>query len=92
MEYNGFDKVIVKQYQGLLKDCKSISSRDEISMIRKSFQIANKLCENKELRWGEPIILHTLRISRIAAKEIGLSTTSIIAIMMMEFADRKSVV
>jgi GTP pyrophosphokinase len=55
-------------------------------LVKKAFLLANEACKRHNLRWGKPTILHALGTATIAAKEIGLGTTGIIAALLSEYS------
>lgn len=81
------DKKILSEYRQLLKDCKPISSPEEMTQIRIAFEIVSEISRNVQKRMGEYTIFHALSVARIVCKEIGLGGTSVIAALISEFVD-----
>jgi GTP diphosphokinase / guanosine-3',5'-bis(diphosphate) 3'-diphosphatase len=81
------DKIILSEYRHLLSECKSLSSPEEMKSIRAAFELANDACRKLPSRMGERPILHSIRVARIVAAELGLGGVSIIAAIIFEYLD-----
>ncbi len=86
---NDIDKKVLQEYRQLLKDCKAMSSPEELKNIRLAFELANELCKKIPKTMGEYTIFHALSIARIVTQEIGLGGTSAIAAILSDFVDEK---
>ncbi len=80
-------KEILNRYRGLLRDCSDKTSKEEKKKIRKAFNIAVDAHKDMRRKSGEPYIYHPIDVARIAAKEIGLSTTSIICSLLHDVVE-----
>ena len=80
-------KEILNRYRGLLRDCRDKTSLEERKLIRKAFNIAVEAHKDMRRKSGEPYIYHPIDVARIAAKEIGLSTTSIICSLLHDVVE-----
>jgi len=83
------EKETQKLYRKLLKDCRVVSSDEEMTLIRKSFSLAKNLSEEMPSRFGQQEIMHSLEVAEIVAQEMGLSNTSIIAALLNHYVDNK---
>jgi len=80
-------KEILNRYRGLLRDCRDKTTKEEKKKIRKAFNIAVEAHKDMRRKSGEPYIYHPIDVARIAAKEIGLSTTSIICSLLHDVVE-----
>ncbi|MGC6470840.1 MAG: RelA/SpoT family protein [Flavobacteriales bacterium] len=80
-------KEILNRYRGLLRDCRDKTSKEDKKQIRKAFNIAVEAHKNMRRKSGEPYIYHPIDVARIAAKEIGLGTTSIICSLLHDVVE-----
>ncbi|MDB2674974.1 bifunctional (p)ppGpp synthetase/guanosine-3',5'-bis(diphosphate) 3'-pyrophosphohydrolase [Flavobacteriales bacterium] len=80
-------KEILNRYRGLLRDCSDKTTIEERKLIRKAFNIAVEAHKDMRRKSGEPYIYHPIDVARIAAKEIGLSTTSIICSLLHDVVE-----
>jgi len=78
---------INEAYQLLLKSCRHDLSKDDIDLIQKAFDFANKAHEGVRRKSGEPYILHPLAVATIVTKEIGLGVKSIIASILHDVVE-----
>ncbi len=80
-------KEILNRYRGLLRDCSDKTTKEDKKKIRKAFNIAVEAHKDMRRKSGEPYIYHPIDVARIAAKEIGLSTTSIICSLLHDVVE-----
>ena len=80
-------KEILNRYRGLLRDCRDKTTKEDKKQIRKAFNIAVEAHKDMRRKSGEPYIYHPIDVARIAAKEIGLSTTSIICSLLHDVVE-----
>ncbi|MCB8995656.1 MAG: bifunctional (p)ppGpp synthetase/guanosine-3',5'-bis(diphosphate) 3'-pyrophosphohydrolase [Bacteroidales bacterium] len=83
------EKEIVSAYQQLIRECKALSSPEEMKSIREAFEIANQKCMSSPKKAGSIAILNSLSVARIVAREIGLGGTSVIAALIADFVNEK---
>jgi len=81
------EKKVLSEYRQLLKDCKPVSSPEEMQHIRMAFEMVNEVCKKTPKRMGEYTIFHSLSLAQIVVREIGLGGTSVIAALIFEFVD-----
>ena len=80
-------KEILNRYRGLLRDCRDKTNKQEKRRIRKAFNIAVEAHKDMRRKSGEPYIYHPIDVARIAAKDIGLGTTSIICSLLHDVVE-----
>ena len=80
-------KEILNRYKGLLRDCRDKTSKEDKKLIRKAFNIAVEAHKDMRRKSGEPYIYHPIDVARIAAKDIGLGTTSIICSLLHDVVE-----
>ena len=80
-------KEILNRYRGLLRDCSDKTDKEDKKRIRKAFNIAVEAHKDMRRKSGEPYIYHPIDVARIAAKEIGLGTTSIICALLHDVVE-----
>ena len=81
------NELIVKAYAKLLRNARTIISRDDSKIIKKAFRIALDAHKDMRRKSGEPYILHPISVAQICVDEIGLGTTSIIAALLHDVVE-----
>jgi guanosine-3',5'-bis(diphosphate) 3'-pyrophosphohydrolase len=79
------EKETQKLYRALLRNCKPVSTREELALIRKAFTLAKSESDKLPLSFGQPEIAHSLAIAVIVAQELSLVNTSIIASLISNY-------
>ena len=79
---------ISSEFTAFVNDCGMPISKD-LSLIEKSFEIASNCLAHRSRENGNPFISHAIEVARIIIKELGLSSTSVIAMFLHE-ANSKS--
>ncbi|MCB0396097.1 MAG: bifunctional (p)ppGpp synthetase/guanosine-3',5'-bis(diphosphate) 3'-pyrophosphohydrolase [Flavobacteriales bacterium] len=80
-------KEILNKYRALLRDCRRSVTRHDKQQIRKAFNTAMEAHMDMRRKSGEPYIFHPLAVARIAAGEIGLGTTSVVAALLHDVVE-----
>tara|TARA_B100000902_G_scaffold370586_1_gene395824 strand:+ start:1311 stop:3509 length:2199 start_codon:yes stop_codon:yes gene_type:complete len=80
-------KEILNKYRALLRACSYKITTKEKKEIRKAFNLAVEAHKNMRRKSGEPYIYHPLAVAQIAAKEVGLGTTSIICALLHDVVE-----
>lgn len=75
-------KEILSRYRGLLRAVKNTKSNKDKKDIRKAFDVALEAHKDMRRKSGEPYIYHPIAVARIAAEEIGLGPTAIVAALL----------
>lgn len=78
---------IKEAFEDLLKSLRKETSKENRQKIREAFEFANEAHRGVKRRSGEPYILHPLAVAKIATKEIGLGSTSVIAALLHDVVE-----
>lgn len=73
---------ILRRYRRLIEVWHTRKETKDVWMVRKAFRVAADAHRDMRRKTGEPFIYHPLEVATIAAKEIGLGRTSIIAALL----------
>ncbi len=74
-------------FEDLLKSLRKDTPKEDIQKIKEAFEFANEAHKGVRRRSGEPYIMHPLAVSKIAIKEIGLGTTSVISALLHDVVE-----
>ena len=80
-------KEILNKYRSLLRACDDKTNKEDKKEIRKAFNLAVEAHKNMRRKSDEPYIYHPIAVAHIAAKEIGLGTTSIICALLHDVVE-----
>jgi len=80
-------KDILNKYKSLLRACADKTNKEDKKDIRKAFNLAVEAHKHMRRKSGEPYIYHPIAVAHIAAKEIGLGTTSIICALLHDVVE-----
>ena len=80
-------KEILNKYRSLLRVFSSKANKKDKSLIRKAFNLAVEAHKEMRRKTGEPYIYHPIAVAHIAAREIGLGTTSIICALLHDVVE-----
>ena len=80
-------KDILNKYKSLLRACTDKTDKADKKEIRKAFDLAVEAHKTQRRKSGEPYIYHPIAVAHIAAKEIGLGTTSIICALLHDVVE-----
>ena len=81
------NREILNKYRALLRACKDKTNTNDKKDIRKAFNLAMEAHKGVRRKSGEPFIYHPMAVAHIAAKEIGLGTTSIVCALMHDVVE-----
>ena len=81
------NQLIIKAYTKLLRQSRSVISKDDSKIIKKAFRISLDAHKNMRRKSGEPYILHPISVAQICVSEIGLGTTAIIAALLHDVVE-----
>ena len=81
------NREILNKYRALLRACKDKTNTKDKKDIRKAFNLAMQAHKGVRRKSGEPFIYHPVAVAHIAAKEIGLGTTSIVCALMHDVVE-----
>ena len=74
-------------FEDLLRSLRPGTTEENKSLIRKAFDLANEAHSGVRRKSGEPYILHPIAVAKIAAMEIGLGTTSVVAALLHDVVE-----
>ena len=80
-------KDILNKYKSLLRACADKINKEDKKEIRKAFNLAVEAHKHMRRKSGEPYIYHPIAVAHIAAKEIGLGSTSIICALLHDVVE-----
>ena len=89
-ENNQEKKEILNKYRNLLRACGNKLTKEDKKNIRTAFNLAVDAHESARRNSGEPYIYHPIAVAHIAAKEIGLGSTSIICALLHDVVEDTS--
>lgn len=78
---------IKEAFEDLLKSLRKDTSKESRQKIKEAFEFANEAHKGVRRRSGEPYIMHPLAVAKIATKEIGLGTTSVISALLHDVVE-----
>jgi GTP diphosphokinase / guanosine-3',5'-bis(diphosphate) 3'-diphosphatase len=81
------NKVFTQKYRQLLKACPPGLTKDDKKMIRKAFYLAIDAHKGMVRKSGEPYVFHPIEVATIAARNIGLGTTSVISALLHDIVE-----
>ena len=81
------NQLIIKAYTKLLRQSRSVISKDDSKIIKKAFRISLEAHKVMRRKSGEPYILHPISVAQICVNEIGLGTTAIIAALLHDVVE-----
>ena len=87
IDLNQEKKEILNRYKALLRTCSDKTNAKDKKEIRKALNIAVEAHKDMRRKSGEPYIFHPIAVAHIAAKEIGLGTTSIICALLHDVVE-----
>lgn len=74
-------------FEDLLKSLRKETSKEDRQKIKEAFEFANEAHKGVKRRSGEPYIMHPLAVAKIATREIGLGTTSVISALLHDVVE-----
>lgn len=80
-------ELIKNAFEDLMANLRPGTSKESRQLIRKAFDFANEAHSGVKRRSGEPYILHPIAVARVAAKEIGLGTKSVVAALLHDVVE-----
>ncbi|MBT4737611.1 MAG: HD domain-containing protein, partial [Flavobacteriales bacterium] len=81
------DKEILNKYRNLLRACSDKTNKKDKKDIRAAFKLAVNAHKDIRRKSGEPYIYHPIAVAHIAAKEIGLGSTSIVCALLHDVVE-----
>lgn len=88
LEHSMTDQELIENaFEELLTVLRKDTTDEEKQRIRHAFEFAKEAHNGIKRRSGEPYILHPIAVARIAAKEIGLGTKSVMAALLHDVVE-----
>jgi GTP pyrophosphokinase len=87
LQESGESKEIVNRYRSLLRSIRHDLNKEDKKQIRAAFNLALDAHRGIRRKTGEPYIFHPLEVARIASKEMGLGTTSIVCALLHDVVE-----
>ncbi len=81
------NELVKESFEDLLESLRKDTPKEDIQKIKKAFEFADAAHEGVRRRSGEPYIMHPLAVAKIATKEIGLGTTSVISALLHDVVE-----
>jgi len=81
---------IIRQYKKLIEAWSTRKDTEDRWLVRKAFRMAVEAHKKVRRKSGEPFVMHPIAVAMIAAKEIGLGRTSIIAALLHDTVEDTS--
>ena len=75
-------EMIEAAFDDLIKSLRKGTTEESVKLIRRAFEFAREAHQGVRRKSGEPYILHSLAVAKIAVKEIGLGTKSAVAALL----------
>jgi len=80
--YEAYRAELLKQYRHLLRTLGKDLPKEKVKLIHSAFDLAARAHEGTVRKSGEPYIFHPLAVAQIAAGELGLGATSVVAALL----------
>jgi len=80
--YEAYRAELLKQYRHLLRTLGKDLSKEKVKLVHEAFDLAARAHEGTVRKSGEPYIFHPLAVAQIAAGELGLGATSVVAALL----------
>lgn len=80
-------RLIKEAYDDMIKSSVHHLSDENLALIQKAFDFANKAHAGVKRKSGEPYILHPLSVATIVTREIGLGTKAIISSILHDVVE-----
>ncbi len=68
---------IQEQFKELIQNCEQCRNSEDIDLIQRAFDLANRMHKGVHRKSGEPYILHPIAVAKIVSQEIGLGAEAI---------------
>ena len=82
-----YDKIIEQRAQHVFDVMSERVSSNELSQIRKAFELARRAHALQKRKTGEPYILHPIAVATIAAEELALSSHMVMAAFLHDVVE-----
>lgn len=90
--YEEEDRLLIQRsYRRLLQSMKQDMEEDDLSNIRRAFEMAVSAHLKQRRNTGEPFILHPIEVARICVEEIGLGPTAVVCALLHDVVEDTTV-
>lgn len=79
--------LINQEFDDLINNLVRCNSSDDIDLVTRAFNLANKAHMNMRRRSGEPYIIHPIEVAKVVNREIGLGAKSIAAALLHDVVE-----
>jgi GTP pyrophosphokinase len=79
---------IEELFNDLTESCRAFCDEEELSGLRKAYELALRSYGESRAANGEYNIIHAITIARIASEEIGLGTTSLVCAFLHDLVNK----
>jgi len=78
-----FQKIILSQFRGLVRNCRDEYDRDSMALIRKSFDFLVSNSVEEQTLHGVHLLEYSTRLARMTVKELGLDALGASAALIL---------
>ena len=75
-------ELINNEFETFLQSCTRFHSDEDREKVRRAYELAVRILENRRNETNQPFIRHNLEIAKIVSSEIGLGTTSVLCSLL----------
>ena len=79
--------MIQSAFEDLMQSLRPGTTEENKKLICRAFELAREAHQGVKRKSGEPYILHPIAVAKIAAKEIGLGTKSVVAALLHDVVE-----
>ncbi|MDR2126369.1 MAG: RelA/SpoT family protein [Prevotellaceae bacterium] len=83
LQKHTYREYVLNEFNTLLNDGITLPSQN-LSLLKNAFETAENMLSDFTRENGDPFILHAIEVAKIITKELGLSSTSVIAMFLHE--------
>jgi len=83
----GEEELIETAFEDLLQSMRPGTTDESKKLIRRAFEFSKEAHQGVRRKSGEPYILHPIAVAKIATKEIGLGTKSVMAALLHDVVE-----
>jgi len=85
------DQRILREYRALIRSANPEMDKAEMSLIKRSFNLALEACVGQREKLGELTIFHALGVARIVVDEMRLGIQSVVSALLFDFIIDKTI-
>lgn len=80
-------RLINDRYDDLMQEIRGRFTQEQLDRVKMAFDFANAAHDGVKRKSGEPYIIHPIAVAKIAAHDLGLGTTSVIAAILHDVVE-----